>query len=198
MIGEVKFSKSIIKLPVYIIAGGRSTRFGSDKTRAMVHGKPLIVRVVEQFRPIASKVTVVSDVVDRYQDLGLDTIADTYPSLGPLAGIQSALSHHGSGGWILCASADRIGIRLEWLIALLSNTSTDLDVVAYRGSFWQPFPALYRGAMESLVNRAISGGITSPWKVIQSVRARGLRLPRDWENSLDVNDERTLRRWCHG
>ena len=35
-------------LGTFILAGGRSSRFGSDKARAVVHGQPLLMRLFQQ------------------------------------------------------------------------------------------------------------------------------------------------------
>ncbi len=55
---------------VYILAGGKSRRFGSDKARAEAKGVAVIVRVAEALASIAGTVTVVADRAGRYDDLG--------------------------------------------------------------------------------------------------------------------------------
>lgn len=74
-----------VQVPVYILAGGRSSRFGSDKARAALHGRPMIVRIAELLRPVAESMIVVAEQSDKYADLGLLTIADAIPGQGPLA-----------------------------------------------------------------------------------------------------------------
>ena len=41
-------------LPLYILAGGKSRRFGSDKARALLDGKPQLLNIAEAFAPIAA------------------------------------------------------------------------------------------------------------------------------------------------
>jgi len=81
-------------LPVYILAGGRSSRFGSDKARAMVDNIPLVVRLHKIISAqVSSQVFVVASAVDAYNDLGLTTLGDAIPNLGPVSGIATALEH---------------------------------------------------------------------------------------------------------
>ncbi len=195
---RVKSVDSQLKLPVYVFAGGKSRRFGSDKARALLKGIPLIVHVVEQLRPLASKIIVVADRRDKYQDLGLCTIADIVPGSGPLSGLHAALCHHASDDWILCVSTDRLGIKMAWLQFLLSMTSPRLDVVAFRDVLWQPLPAFYRGSLLSRVDGIIRGEKKPIWRLIEESRSYAAALPADWDFSLDVNDEQTLKRWSHG
>ena len=84
-----------LNIPIYILAGGKSSRFGNphdDKALAEINNTPLILRLAEQLQPIANPLTIVADRADKYQHLGLNTIADHQPGLGPLAGLHRARS----------------------------------------------------------------------------------------------------------
>ena len=98
-------------MPVYILAGGRSSRFGSDKARALLDGEPLVARLARQIEPVARRVTVVAEAADTYADLGLRTIADRRPGLGPLAGLEAALLDatnppKSTADWLILLSCD--------------------------------------------------------------------------------------------
>lgn len=180
-------------LPAYILAGGASSRFGSDKARADMDGVTLIVRVAREVRPVASRVVVVADRPAKYDDLGLETIGDLTPGHGPLGGIQAALHHHGPHGWLLCLSCDRLGLRTAWIEDLLRARRRGNPAVAFRGRRWEPFPALYHGALTPLVDEALAGGNTSPWRVMTRCAAVALPLPPDWHACTDINTREALR-----
>lgn len=187
------------KIPAYILAGGDSTRFGRDKARVELEGIPLIVRVADSLRPVASSVTVIADRADKYSDFDLVTIADLRPGLGPLGGIQTALAHRAEPGWLLCASCDRIGIRTDWLQSLLAGAGTGGDgIVAFRGELWQPLPALYHTSIISEVNKALGSGVLAPFRMFELVQSVALPLPAGWERSLDINDPDALRQYLAG
>lgn len=70
-----------------IIAGGKATRFGSDKAAANLNGRPLIEHVMEGLRKQVDRLIVVG------RDWpGLESVSDL-PSagLGPLGGLNAAL-----------------------------------------------------------------------------------------------------------
>lgn len=181
-------------LPVYILAGGKSSRFGCDKALVDIGGESLLVRVIRSLEPVAASVTVVADRRGKYRDLGIETIADLQPDLGPLGGLQAALSHHGRDGWLLCASCDRIGIRPEWLQALFLGRRAGAQAVAFRGEIWQPLPALYHASILDEVNAAVRAKKLTPWVFLEQVQTVALELPDDWEISQDINDLETLAR----
>ncbi|MCC5785698.1 MAG: molybdenum cofactor guanylyltransferase [Phycisphaerales bacterium] len=132
----------------YILAGGRSTRFGSDKARAMIEGRPLIRRIADMLESRGHQVVAVAREADQYADLGLNTIADIEPDLGPVGGLQTALMHR-ADGWIILCSCDLIHPSPE-PIQQLEQARTgqeDADAVVYRTDRWQPFPGLYHTRM---------------------------------------------------
>jgi molybdopterin-guanine dinucleotide biosynthesis protein A len=75
-----------------VIAGGRSTRFGSDKAEALWRGRPLIGHAIGALRPFVDEL-----VVCGRSHGDLPTIPDRpAPGMGPLGGICAAL-HHAEG-----------------------------------------------------------------------------------------------------
>jgi molybdopterin-guanine dinucleotide biosynthesis protein A len=82
-----------------VLAGGRSSRFGSDKALAMLAGQTLLDHAVAALRPHCDAVIVV----------GRDEIADwPRPDMGPLGGIAGALIHAVDQGFdrVLTAPVD--------------------------------------------------------------------------------------------
>ena len=74
-----------------ILAGGRSSRFGSNKALAMVAGKPLIQRIAELMAHLFSECLLVTNTPAEYEFLSLPMTQDRYQGCGPLAGIHAAL-----------------------------------------------------------------------------------------------------------
>jgi molybdenum cofactor guanylyltransferase len=69
-----------------IIAGGASRRFGSDKARALLCGKPLIDHVIDSLLPQISALIIVGRTWPQYP------CVDDYPfSCGPLSGLCAAM-----------------------------------------------------------------------------------------------------------
>src|SRR5436190_19307235 len=107
-------------LPIYILAGGKSSRFGSDKARAEIDGEPLLARIVRVLKPAAKNFTIVADAENKYGDLGLRTIADVQPGLGPMGGLLTALNDLREPGYLLLCSCDMVALDCAWVEALES------------------------------------------------------------------------------
>lgn len=131
-------------IPAYILAGGASRRFGSDKARATFHGRPLIMTLSNQLVEQGFTVTVVGKRDDQYADLGLLTIGDIEPDQGPIGGLHTALTHRGEG-WLLLCSCDMLEIDDRWVDSLLDELrrSPEADAITARDHRLQPFPGLY-------------------------------------------------------
>jgi molybdopterin-guanine dinucleotide biosynthesis protein A len=76
----------------YILAGGKSSRMGTDKGLLVIKGKAMIQYVIEQLLPIFSKVIIVSNNPE-YEKFGLQVIPDLIKDIGPAGGIYTALDH---------------------------------------------------------------------------------------------------------
>jgi len=145
------------RVPAYILAGGRSVRFGSDKARALVGGEPLIRRVADGLGPVASSVTAVAQEADAYADLGLGTIADTAPDRGPVQGLLAALLHRletTGPGWLLLAACDMLpadAIGYTSLLDARDLAPNPTHAIARRTDRWHPMPGLYHTALLPLV-----------------------------------------------
>ena len=76
----------------YILAGGKSSRMGTDKGLLLIEGKAMVQYVIEQLQPIFSKVVIVSNNPE-YEKFGLEVIPDLIKDIGPAGGIYTALKH---------------------------------------------------------------------------------------------------------
>jgi molybdenum cofactor guanylyltransferase len=72
-----------------ILAGGKATRFGSDKATALLHGRPLIAHALEALRPHCDALVIVG----RHSALAPSAEDWPAPDAGPLGGIGGALDH---------------------------------------------------------------------------------------------------------
>jgi len=180
-------------VPVYILAGGRSRRFGSDKARAILKGEPLVKRVERLLMPVASRVTVVADVPEKYTDLGLRTIVDRTPGLGPLGGLDSAIADlEPNEHWLLLCCCDALVIHAAWLDQLLTHMRPGVRAAAYKGKFWQPMPALYARNCATQVEAQIASADQSLRGLLDQLTAIALQMPADWPKHWQANHPENL------
>jgi molybdenum cofactor guanylyltransferase len=99
-----------------VLAGGASTRFGSDKAAALYEGKALIEHAAEQLRPHVSTLLVAGRSWS-----GLVSVADCpEPGLGPLGGLCGALDYAARQGEdaVLSIGCDTLGLTEAVVVAL--------------------------------------------------------------------------------
>lgn len=78
-----------------ILAGGRSSRFGSDKAEALWRGKPLVEHAADRLRPATDDVILCGRAYG-----GLRAIADRPAvDMGPLGGLNAALHYARAQGF---------------------------------------------------------------------------------------------------
>ncbi|HKL12962.1 MAG TPA: NTP transferase domain-containing protein, partial [Halanaerobiales bacterium] len=76
-----------------ILAGGKSSRFGSNKALYKINQKPMLVNIVEKLSPIFKKIYIIGDQKDKYEEIrGTVYLRDKIPDKGPLGGLYTGLS----------------------------------------------------------------------------------------------------------
>lgn len=171
----------MIKIPVFILAGGQSTRFGTDKARAEIDGEPALIRIMKQISPWASTITLVCENANKYQDFGVRTIVDPIPRLGPKGGLIAALGDlDAHQDFLLLCPCDVVTIKDVWIRQLFENC-IGYDAVAFRDEkYWQPLPALYGKNCYQVAKHQIDTGNRSMQALLKNVNACSLTLPKDW------------------
>jgi molybdopterin-guanine dinucleotide biosynthesis protein A len=100
-----------------VLAGGKSTRFGSDKALAELDGETLLIRAVDMLSGWCEKVVVVGR-----EEAPAPTLPDRpRPGMGPLGGIAAALYDARDEGYelVLTCGVDSLDLPEE-LTELLS------------------------------------------------------------------------------
>jgi molybdopterin-guanine dinucleotide biosynthesis protein A len=100
-----------VKLLGAVLAGGRSSRFGSDKAAALLHGRALIDHAVAAFAAQCEAVVVVGR-----DHPGTPSIPDRpRPDCGPLGGLAGAFGHALDHGFdtVLTGGVDSVGLPAD-------------------------------------------------------------------------------------
>jgi molybdopterin-guanine dinucleotide biosynthesis protein A len=173
--------------PAYILAGGRSRRFGADKALASVGGEPLLAHIARTLEPAASRVTVVADRVDKYVHLGLRTVADVEPGCGPLGGLQRAWLDARGAKRILVSACDFVGARTAWFNGLALACRSRDGVVLFDTAPLQPLLACFGVASRPTVESMLRTGVRSMHALLDRCDVRLIPPPPDWIDLRNVN-----------
>ena len=165
----------------YLLAGGRSRRFGSDKARVLVEGIPLIRFLANDLERLGWRVAVVAQRVSDYNDLGLRVAADIHADGGPLAGLLTALAdcHSSSEFYGLIVNCDLIPRTWDWLGPMEQRwRDSPSSIVVLRSDPFMPMPGLYATAILDVAMRLWQEGKRSLRDVHEELRGSIAAL--DW------------------
>ncbi|WP_051348816.1 molybdenum cofactor guanylyltransferase [Peribacillus kribbensis] len=140
-----------------IIAGGKSSRMGTNKALLDMNGRLNIERTIAELSQVSEKVIIVTNDRQEYEFLGLDMVSDEYPGLGPLAGLHAGLKAAETGA-VLAAACDMPFIKAE----ILSDTAGFLKgfeaAVPKMDGRPQPLAAGYRKESLSVLEDCLESG----------------------------------------
>lgn len=159
-----------------VLAGGRSTRFGSDKAAFQLGGRPLLAALVDALTPLFSEVLVVSKSAERYAPLvaasGARHVTDELSTHNPLTGIVSGVAAARNPVVFACACDMPFAADVR-AIEVLQEALGDAAAVAFtRAGIPEPLLALYRRDACLPVARLRLAAGDGPRRVLEEVGAR--------------------------
>ncbi|MBP2001854.1 molybdopterin-guanine dinucleotide biosynthesis protein A [Paenibacillus shirakamiensis] len=110
-----------------VIAGGISSRMGTNKAELKFGGHSLMERTVHMLATITSHVLIVANNATPYQELGYRIISDEFPGKGPLAGIHAGLMAS-TTTWNLILACDMPFVLAPHIKTLITYTERVTDV----------------------------------------------------------------------
>lgn len=156
----------------FILAGGKSSRMGTDKALLDFQGKPLLAHMLEVIRPVCNRTFVSGDHSD-YLAFGVEIISDLYPDKGPVSGILSALEHSETD-WNLIVSVDSPNVNEELIRYLISNRKNYESVVPVHQAGSEPLIALYHKNTATVIHEMILSGDYRVMSLFGKVRTKFL------------------------
>lgn len=138
-----------------VLAGGHSSRFGSNKALQAIDGTTFLGHAIETLQPLCSEVVISASRrnADDYSSYGLRIINDTDEDLGPLGGIVSLLAAIHTD-WLLVLTCDMPWLSSASLQQLLDGAE-GYEAVSFDHS---PLPLLIRRSALPVVQNQIATG----------------------------------------
>lgn len=121
-----------MKLTGIILAGGKSSRMGTDKGLVLINGKPMIQYIIETLKKSSiEQIIIISNNPD-YRQFNLPVYPDIIKDKGPLSGIYTGL-HYSSTAKNLVVSCDVPFIKKEFISLLVEKSGEHLvSVLKYK------------------------------------------------------------------
>lgn len=154
-----------------ILAGGASSRMGSNKAFLLHRGGRIIEGIYRTLSELFEEVIVVTNTPQLYQFLPCPKVPDLYPGKGVLAGIHAALSQSTEPA-IFTVACDMPLLNGE-LIRHLAKLSQGVDVVMPKSdSGFEPLHAIYGKACLPALEELLKSGEQRVISLLPQVRVR--------------------------
>jgi molybdenum cofactor guanylyltransferase len=157
-----------------VLAGGKSSRMGTDKGLLHYKGKRLVEYSVDLLRVYCNDL-IISTNNPEYEQFGLPVVADEFLEKGPAGGIFSALKKS-STDWNLVLACDMPFLNRKFMDVLLSNTGNSKGVVPVHDGLIEPLAAVYHKSMEITLADAIRENNLSMHRIIKSAGLKFLQV----------------------
>jgi len=158
-----------------ILAGGRSSRFGSNKALALWRNKFLIQHVSDVLASVFNDILLSTNSPDQYIFLKLPAVIDRYHNLGPLAGIHAAL-HHSRKPWIFAVGCDMPLITPELVTCLCSYAKDKFEaVIPWLESGPEPLCGLYHKTALAVIEQQLANGKAQMQELLKKLSVKKVK-----------------------
>lgn len=158
---------------VAIMAGGKSSRMGTDKSFVALLGRPMIEQVIERVAGLgAAETLLITNRPADYAQLGLPMYSDVWPEKGPLGGIYTAL-HYSQMPHTLVVACDMPFLNPSLLGYMLGLIDSEIDLIAPRvEGYPEALHAIYSRACLAPIQKRIEQDLLKVISFYGLVRVR--------------------------
>jgi molybdopterin-guanine dinucleotide biosynthesis protein A len=141
-------------LAAFILAGGNSTRMGTDKAFVTIDGRTLLARTLEVAKSVTPDVRIVGNA-GKFAPFA-PVVEDIFPGCGPLGGIHAALrSSPAELNLILAVDVPFVSFALLQFLIKRARNSVATITVPRTNQGWQPLCAIYRREFAHAAEKAL-------------------------------------------
>ena len=140
-----------------ILAGGRSSRMGTDKSLLSLDGRPIFEHILERLAPLNAPIFIIANNSEKYGRYALPTFPDVIPDQGSLGGLYSAI-YNSRSDYTLCVACDMPFLNVKLLAHQISLCGDDDLIVPRIGGVAQPFHAVYTKTCLSTIDTHLMQG----------------------------------------
>lgn len=170
-----------------ILAGGKSSRMGTDKALLSIEDKNFINKLCDTFSFFEEKIIASGDR-EVPADITWSTISDVYPYHGPIGGLHAALTNCLSEA-VFVTACDNPLIKRAILDRLLIEMTEDTDVVitVTEDGKYHPLCGIYRKSVGKIMEEQILSGNNRMMHVLKKVRVKYLEVNSEEYGLYNIN-----------
>lgn len=163
-------------IAVFILAGGKSSRMGSDKGLIELSGKSLAQHVIDAGKTVSDSVYLVANNTE-YKNFRIPVINDLILDKGPMGGIYTALSAT-KLEWNMFLSCDIPLIKSDILKLLSDNIQSDYDaIIVKHNNTIEPLCGIYNKSLKDFFQVSIEQEKLSITKALAELKVKYVEIP---------------------
>jgi molybdopterin-guanine dinucleotide biosynthesis protein A len=165
-----------ITLESFVLAGGKSSRMGTDKGLMDFQGWKMIQHILYALNFPFPKSIISNN--EEYRQFGLPVIPDIYKNCGPLGAIHSGL-YHAKSFWSLMVSCDMPFMTYDFLVFLMAKSikvRCDALVPVHDGNV-EPLCAMYSHSAMKKIEMLISEKKLKMLDVLEELNTHYVGVP---------------------
>ena len=181
-----------------ILAGGKSSRMGTDKAFLPLNGKKFIEVLTEEFRFFEEKI-IVRGNDDEISDITWPVISDIYLNCGPIGGLHAAL-HRWTSEALFCIACDTPLLKKE-VYQILKNRMTEEDdavIAITEDGRIHPLCGIYKKQTGKVMEEQILDGNNRMMRMLERIRVRYVELNSREYGILNINTQEEYERFILG
>jgi molybdenum cofactor guanylyltransferase len=174
-----------------ILAGGKSSRMGEDKSLLFTDNIPLIEKIVLQLTGHFQEIIVSANDIEKFRFLNLLVVPDLQENNGPLMGIYSTLlqSKHQINFVVACDIPD---LNMDYVGELMRQAKChEIVVPTWNDGKYEALFAVYNKSILDKVKKLLDAGQRKIGLLFESADVKYLPLPDDvkWLKNLNTKED---------
>lgn len=184
-IDEIKLTQrrwqSELSATAIILAGGKSSRMGTEKGMLSINDQTMLEHICKQLRGTFSQILISAGDAEKYSFAGFEVVRDKTPGQGPLMGIASALEASANEINFVVA-CDIPHIEMDCVRKMLTEArGADIVVPTTGDKKYEPLFAIYRKSALDAIKRTLRKGERKISEVFDKCEVKYIDLGKaDW------------------
>ena len=172
-----------------VLAGGGSSRMGTDKSMLPFKEHSIIEEICEQLHDSFDQILISANEVEKFAFLGFEVIQDKLPEQGPLTGIASALeSSANEFNFVVACDIPKINLTfVNRMLDEAAESQADIVVPTTGDERYEPLFAIYRKTALEAINKTLASGKRKIADAFTICKVRYIELDdTDWLVNLNT------------
>jgi molybdopterin-guanine dinucleotide biosynthesis protein A len=177
-----------------VLAGGKSSRMGQDKSLIEIDGEPLISLVVGQLKPYFSRILIGAADDGKFDFLELPVIPDKAPNCGPMMGLASTLeASQDELNFVIACDIPDVNVELMQRLMSLAD-GYDCVIPSLGNGMHEPLFGVYRKSVLPEASEMLAAGRRRISSLFDRVRVRFVELDESG-SCVNLNTQEDLKKW---